>query len=88
MFGISWFEFLVILIVSFICLKPKDFAKIIRTIRDIIKFINSLMNETKDKLDQSLTLEEFKIEEFYIIDKKTDQAQIAQEDGDNIKIKP
>ncbi|MCL2567221.1 MAG: hypothetical protein FWE18_03910 [Alphaproteobacteria bacterium] len=70
MFGISWFEFLVIIIVSFICLKPSDFARIVRAVRDMIRFFNSLITETKDKLDQSLTLEEFKIEEFYVIDKK------------------
>ncbi|MDR0484177.1 MAG: twin-arginine translocase TatA/TatE family subunit [Alphaproteobacteria bacterium] len=77
MFGISWYEFLVILAVSFIALKPTDFVKVVRKIRYIINYINSLISETKDKLDKTLTLDEFNIKEFYVIDKKDSRKEIS-----------
>ncbi len=75
MLGISWYEFLVVLLISFICLKPSDFRKIIIAIRDIVNFINSLIRELTTKVEKSIALDELKIEDFFVVDKNTNKKE-------------
>ena len=70
MLGISWYEFLVVLLISFICLKPSDFRKIIVAIRDITNFFNSLIRDITTTVEKSIALDDLKIDDFFVIDKE------------------
>ena len=71
MLGISWYEFLVVLLVSFIFLRPSDFRKIIVVIRDFVNFFNSLIRDITTTVEKSIALDDLKIEDFYVVNKDT-----------------
>lgn len=85
MLGISWYEFLVVLLISFVFLKPADFRKIIVAIRDFVNFFNSLIRDVTTTVEKSIALDEFKVDDFFVIDKNPSKKE--QKEKDNIDIK-
>jgi Sec-independent protein translocase protein TatA len=69
MLGISWYEFLVVLLISFVFLRPSDFRKIIVAIRDFVNFVNSLIRDITTTVEKSIAFDDLKIEDFYTANK-------------------
>ena len=68
MFNIGLSEFIVILFVSLICLKPKDLVKIIKLIINVVKKIKIFILNTKLELEKISILDN--MDDYVKIDKK------------------
>jgi Sec-independent protein translocase protein TatA len=69
MFGISFAELLIILLIIIFCTDPKDLPKIYKNLKDVWRKISEIKNEITAELktiDESITKEKEEIEYHYL----------------------
>ncbi len=71
MFGISLYEYIIIIIVMILSLKPKDFVSIIKSLFDLIDTVKSYCKKIETEIKKLDLLKDYTVHEVY--NKKEDE---------------